>query len=513
MRNKLKQLPLVFLFFFPLLAICSNEMPEAELAIPDKPLKETFEATQITDADLITTTPLIGGDSIFGKTRDYLLDDVAESVVSIGYKKTRYSKLTQVNGVAVSKTHVITIFSALKGVDSDIKLVVNGLPAEKLKDDEEMNWALLRVPTAEFIPAALANSPSLEERLVFVVSKSKDVAVDQQGVVSNAISKQRNVSPGYIDLSIAPELLPINGAVVFNNCGDLMGIVDKSVSKTLTSAIGVDLLSDALSGMTRIVDSDCPSESDKSRIMADRLEKERQKNEIDRKNAEGNVARLKQQLETEIAQKTGDVQAARKELETAQKEIEKFNAEALQLDNRIAEVEGELVKKERKIEETEAALKESEEADAFKTQIIYVLGGVLSLSLVLFFTAKRQTRKPAPVEGEAPKTKASFEYDVVMRGENIAIKIPADILCRDKGVVLGRSAVDCDFVLDVPSISRSHIKLSVVDGVLVLEDLGSANGSILNDLRLQVGNQHQLRHNDSLQLAETLLTVSFAELS
>ena len=100
-----------------------------------------------------------------------------------------------------------------------------------------------------------------------------------------------------------------------------------------------------------------------------------------------------------------------------------------------------------------------------------------------------------------------------MRGENIAIKIPADILCRDKGVVLGRSAVDCDFVLDVPSISRSHIKLSVVDGVLVLEDLGSANGSILNDLRLQVGNQHQLRHNDSLQLAETLLTVSFAELS
>jgi pSer/pThr/pTyr-binding forkhead associated (FHA) protein len=52
-------------------------------------------------------------------------------------------------------------------------------------------------------------------------------------------------------------------------------------------------------------------------------------------------------------------------------------------------------------------------------------------------------------------------------------------------VVIGRGR-DCDLVLDDPAVSRQHAVISVRTGVpLVIEDLGSANGTFVNGKKIQ----------------------------
>ncbi len=50
--------------------------------------------------------------------------------------------------------------------------------------------------------------------------------------------------------------------------------------------------------------------------------------------------------------------------------------------------------------------------------------------------------------------------------------------------VLGRS-VEATFALDTESVSRRHARISCADGAAVLEDLGSTNGSYVNDRRVE----------------------------
>lgn len=53
--------------------------------------------------------------------------------------------------------------------------------------------------------------------------------------------------------------------------------------------------------------------------------------------------------------------------------------------------------------------------------------------------------------------------------------------------VVGREA-DCDLVLDDPRVSRHHAQLEVVDdGRVVLRDLDSANGTYIDDRRIEGG--------------------------
>jgi pSer/pThr/pTyr-binding forkhead associated (FHA) protein len=50
--------------------------------------------------------------------------------------------------------------------------------------------------------------------------------------------------------------------------------------------------------------------------------------------------------------------------------------------------------------------------------------------------------------------------------------------------VLGRAGA-CDFVLDDPSVSREHAKIRVAGSALQVSDLGSRNGTFVNDVRIE----------------------------
>ena len=81
-----------------------------------------------------------------------------------------------------------------------------------------------------------------------------------------------------------------------------------------------------------------------------------------------------------------------------------------------------------------------------------------------------------------------------------AIEIAKDL------VLVGRKE-DCDLRLDHKSISKLHCVLVKTDGLLLLRDLGSTNGTRVNGQRVR---RAALLPNDQLQLASLRYTVQVA---
>jgi diguanylate cyclase (GGDEF)-like protein len=87
---------------------------------------------------------------------------------------------------------------------------------------------------------------------------------------------------------------------------------------------------------------------------------------------------------------------------------------------------------------------------------------------------------------------------VLYSGEQTGTRYPL----TEGRLVLGR-APDCDVCLESPGISRQHAELQEQAGTVMLRDLGSANGTHLND---QLVSQPQpLRDGDLLRLGQVVL--------
>ena len=62
-----------------------------------------------------------------------------------------------------------------------------------------------------------------------------------------------------------------------------------------------------------------------------------------------------------------------------------------------------------------------------------------------------------------------------------------------------------DFVVDATLVSRAHCRLLVVDDELVVENLGSTNGTLVNDRPVE---RSTLKPGDRLRTGRVELTVS-----
>jgi hypothetical protein len=70
-------------------------------------------------------------------------------------------------------------------------------------------------------------------------------------------------------------------------------------------------------------------------------------------------------------------------------------------------------------------------------------------------------------------------------------------------LVIGRHP-DCDIVLAGPGVSRRHARLTFRDGVWIVQDLGSTNGTIVNDSRV---GRCRLNAGDRLEIGGEQLLV------
>ena len=69
-------------------------------------------------------------------------------------------------------------------------------------------------------------------------------------------------------------------------------------------------------------------------------------------------------------------------------------------------------------------------------------------------------------------------------------------------VVIGRGR-GAQLTLDDELVSKRHCRIRTEGGVCTLQDLGSRNGTLLNQRPLEAGVSRRLRHLDEVQVGET----------
>ncbi len=74
--------------------------------------------------------------------------------------------------------------------------------------------------------------------------------------------------------------------------------------------------------------------------------------------------------------------------------------------------------------------------------------------------------------------------------------------------VLGRK--DADIIIDDPMVSKRHAAIQIINGKLMLIDLHSTNGTLLNDKAI---NQQELKQSDRISIGQTSLLVEEINLS
>lgn len=72
----------------------------------------------------------------------------------------------------------------------------------------------------------------------------------------------------------------------------------------------------------------------------------------------------------------------------------------------------------------------------------------------------------------------------------------------EASTILGRDGNQCHFVVDDDAVSKEHAKINFERGQFVIYDLGSTNGTFINNARIQ---RQMLMDGDLLRLGNTTL--------
>ena len=440
---------------------------------------------------------------------DFEIGRAAESVIPVT-QKTIIGRQTLSNGIALTPQHLILPLPS--GANEQYSIQEGDL--QLLARYEDLNLALFHNPEADYVPARVASGLGAAGRIVHLVSKSSDGSSSSvSGSILNMISER--TAGNYFDLSMAKDSTgAYSGSPVFNNCGELVGIFDPSRRGDIAVAIGLEAIQEVIRGREGVdlAPDSCPSEAEKRTLIAKFKE---------------------QQLDAAIAAKEEEIAALAKEKEEAlqterlaqkeskeklQQSLEETEAVAEQQSAEIAEKDTALEIKQQELEslvtqkqeeldelanEKEAALDaleaEKQELQQRNKNMIYGAAGLLTvavLGLILFWFRRQRSLD-----------RAEELADVILRGSEFTIKLHGNLLSRERGAVLGRSAAESDFVVDAPAISRAHCKVFEREDRIYVEDLGSANGTLVNGRKLTQGEPVALRGGDELQLADLALTV------
>lgn len=97
------------------------------------------------------------------------------------------------------------------------------------------------------------------------------------------------------------------------------------------------------------------------------------------------------------------------------------------------------------------------------------------------------------------------------KGRTVRLEVnDKELAAQDEGVVIGRHPDLAQIVLSDDSVSRQHARLSLKGKRLVVEDLDSANGTIVNGERLIPKRGFALKRGATIEFGAVKLTVSRA---
>jgi len=453
----------------------------------------------------------------------------SDSIVNIKVTKDNGDTYTGL-GVVVAKQYVLTSLN-LARLGKQIIVSDQGSGAQliaTIKSAADKNdLALLKVPglTADSLSLARQLSkPGQKISLLLPGNKKLGGILTQVTTADNGAGK-------IIEHGIAFKEGQ-HGAPVVNNCGELIGI-SKSIpaglfasglkpSASVNQAGGITEIKKLLNkaGVSyKIATAACLS-------LAEQVKKKEE--ELKRLQQESNkkMLLLRKQRELELKELNRKLEAqkkARKKLKAAKKLAEKKKKIA----EEKAKTEAAKAKKEAKNAEIEKKKaieikkKKEEELKVRDEQQKYLLAAaaiailvILLISVILLRKRKvklkekdqqvnEQNVKVSEMQQEIAASSVTFN-DVLFVGidENgleHRLKINGDSLARStNGQTLGRHAKNADHVINVDQVSRLHMKLKVVDGKLLAEDLGSFNGTQLNGQVMEKGVVFEINDGDEV---------------
>jgi hypothetical protein len=93
-------------------------------------------------------------------------------------------------------------------------------------------------------------------------------------------------------------------------------------------------------------------------------------------------------------------------------------------------------------------------------------------------------------------------------GRKHAFDVALDkLMTQPQGMVIGRSADQCELVVAHATVSRRHARLTLAGEALQVEDLGSTNGSAVNGTALSAGAPVALHAGNKLRVGDVELLV------
>ena len=231
--------------------------------------------------------------------------------------------------------------------------------------------------------------------------------------------------------------------------------------------------------------------------------------------AESRVGDLEARYEEAV--RTGDEQAEalRTELQAARGERETAQAA-------VGSLEDELAALERRM---------AQEAAAERSRLIWIGIGagvlLIALAVTMAIVHRRRSRQVAVAEAEAARARqdaaaaraeaerSAPDYpDYLLTGATgdgnpVSVKIPGRLL-GGEGAVIGRSPRNSTLLIDDPTLSREHARLFLepADEVLMLEDLGSTNGTRVNGRQLDARMPVPVRPGDVIEFGAVNVELS-----
>ena len=276
-----------------------------------------------------------------------------------------------------------------------------------------------------------------------------------------------------------------------------------------------------------VADTECLSLEEESRLELARAQREKEAAlQAGREQAEARTRALREEAQRREEALNREKEAAQQRLQQAQRE----QARALQSGREEAEAEKRRIEEEaqRRLEQAqqaqaqalqaerqeqeqslqaerqqaELAREQAKAAERSRKQVLFyalLAGLVMLLAFILVMRARRRRLRGAEQEkkeiaraldqAQAELSDASeqerlragapdvFIEGVSPQGERIALRVPGVSLAGSSGVVVGRSPSEAMFIINHEQVSRRHFRLILVSQQVMIEDLGSTNGT------------------------------------
>lgn len=392
------------------------------------------------------------------------------------------------------------------------------LLAQILRNEPSHDFALLKINGLNMPAIEFSRTPPVVGDMVWSAMRwdGGDTTIR---LARGVLRKRYQLTPsiGLMDHTAMPGR-DAYGSVLFNECGQVIGL-NMTLPGAASGARAIDLPSlrlrlKAHNIKVLIAESRCVSEITQARNQAEGAMIEAKKAQQEAARAQTLVASLEAKLLTSsqrnealseqigIARERADSAIAAAEATSKSVEINR-----LELEYKTASLQAEARAMQEKFERTQVdsqekfarAIKDQQNVAASRDRIL--IAAVLAIlatvfSLIWYY---RGTTTPAPNSSRNILGQGETLVDVKstpgMLGEKLReivldgrdddgirsrLRIPGEKLKDDNGVVIGRNPKDSPYVINHSDVSRNHVRIKLVDDRIIIEDLGSTNGTFVN---------------------------------